>query len=59
MISAHELAFYLLAAEHWERETGAKQGVAGVVLTGAEKGSCPGRDTCPARGAHAEARLPH
>lgn len=41
VISAHKVSFDLLLEDHWCRETGAKWGFAGVVLTGARRGSCP------------------
>ena len=42
MVSAHRTAFCQSPGEHRYRETGAKQGMVGAVLTAAERGSCPG-----------------
>lgn len=39
MTSAQEASSKLSPGDRWPRETGAEQGIAGVVLTGAERGS--------------------
>ena len=59
MTSAQEASFDLSPGDRWPRETGAEQGIAGVVLTGAERGSWWWGGMCPGLGGHADARFLH
>ena len=59
MTSAQEASFDLSPGDRWPRETGAEQGIAGVVLTGAERGSWWWWRMCPGLGGHADARFLH
>lgn len=62
MTSAQEASFDLSPGDRWPRETGAEQGIAGIVLTGAERGSSwwgGGGGMCPGLGGHADARFLH